>query len=140
MADAIKTLGTVLSMSTEVGSPQTFVAIGNLTDWSGPGASRNIIGTANLSSTAATKLGGLLDEGDFSFTVNFDPSTTSHQALVTAKDDGAIREFKYVMTDSGSAEVHFNGIVSGLSIDGGFDDKVTAQISVAVTGKAWITY
>lgn len=139
MADAIKTLGCVLSMSTEVGSPQTFVTIGNLTDFSGPSGSRNIINTANLLSEAMTKMGGLMDEGEFTFTINLDPSVTSHQAIMTALADGGIREFKLVLTDSGAAELHFNGIVTSFPFNGPFDDKVTVQVGVTITGKRWVT-
>ena len=140
MADGIKTLGCVLSMSTEVGSPQAFVTIGNLTDFDGPQRERNIIGTSNLSSAAASKMAGLLDEGDFNFTINWDPSISAHQSLITALQDGSAREFKIVLTDSGAAEVHFNGIVKSFPMSGPFDDKVTVQLGVAITGAVWITY
>ena len=140
MADAIPTLGTVLHMSTEVGSPQSFVQIGNLQDFSGPDGSRNIIGTSNLDSEAATKMGGLLDEGNFNFSVNYDPSLSSHQSLRTAYDDGAAREFKIVLTDAGNAEIHFNAIVTNFPVNGPFDDKVTLSLTLAITGKAWISY
>ena len=140
MADAIKTLGVVLSMSQEAGSPQNFITLGNVTDMAGPGRDRNIIMTSNLSSVAATKMAGLIDEGDFTFTINLDPSTSSHQQIVQAFEDGLQREFKYVLTDSGAAEVHFNGIVKSMPFNLPFDDKVTSAIGVAVTGKAWIAY
>jgi hypothetical protein len=140
MADGIKTLGCVISMSTEVGSPQTFVALGNVTDFSRSGPERNIIPTSNLSSTAATKIAGLLDEGEFNFTLNWDPALASHQAVVTAMTDGGVREFKIVLTDSGAAEIHFNGIVKSFPVNAPFDDKVTVNVGVAITGAAWITY
>src|SRR5262245_41626124 len=130
MADAIKTLGCTLKMSTEVGSPQTLITLGNVTDFSGPDGQRNIIGTSNL---ASTKMGGLLDEGNFNFTINLDPSLSSHQALRTARDDGGVREFVLTLTDSGAAEWHFNAIVTNLPLNGPFDDKVTSQITLAIT-------
>lgn len=137
-ADSIKTLGTTLHMSTEVGSPQTFVLIGNLVDFSGPDGSRNIIGTSNLSSTAATKMAGLLDEGNFNFNINLDPSVTSHQNLRTAHHDGQVREFKVTFTDSGAAELHFNAIMQSAPISGPFDDKVTQSVTLAITGESWL--
>lgn len=140
MADAIKTLGTVIQMSTEIGSPQTFVTIGNVQDFNGPDGSRNVIPTSNLSSDAATKMAGLLDEGNFNFTLNLDPSVSSHQAIITAKNDGGIREFKVILTDSGAAELHFNGIVTSFPLSGPFDDKVTVQVGIAITGRAWMVY
>lgn len=140
MPDAIKTLGTTLQMSQEIGSPQNFVSVGNLTDFSGPDGSRNIISTSNLLSDGASKMAGLLDEGNFSFTINYDPSNASHQAIWTAKGDGGIREFKVTLVDSGAAEIHFNGIVTNFPFNGPFDDKVTVQLNVAITGRAWITY
>jgi len=140
MSDAIKTLGTVISMSTEVGSPQTFVTIGNVTDFTGPGRERKIIDISNLASLANTKMAGLIDEGDFNFTINLDPSLSAHQALITALGDGSAREFKIVLTDTGAAEVHFNGIVKSFPISAPFDDKVTVNVGVAITGAAWIAY
>jgi predicted secreted protein len=139
MADAIKTAGTTLYISTEVGSPQAFVSVANVTDFSKSGE-RNIIGTTNLSSAAATKMAGLLDEGQVQFSVNYDPSLSSHQALWTAYQDGSAREFKIVLTDSGAAELHFSAIVRSMPINGPFDDKVTSQLTLEITGAAWITY
>lgn len=140
MADAIKTLGIVLSMSTEVGSPQVFVTLGNVQDFNHADAGRNIIATSNLASEAATKMGGLLDEGDFNFTINWDPALSSHQAIVAARADGLAREFRVVFTDSGAAELHFNAIVKSFPINAPYDDKVTVNVGLAITGKAWIIY
>ena len=139
MADGIKTLGTTLYMSTEVGSPQSFVSVANFTDFSKSG-DRNIINVSNLSSSAASKMAGLLDEGQFQFTVNYDPSLTSHQNLYTAWQDGSAREFKVILTDSGAAELHFNAIVKSMPISGPFDDKVTSALTLEITGAAWLTY
>jgi predicted secreted protein len=72
--------------------------------------------------------------------VNYDPSVSSHQSIRTAYEDGGIREFKIVLTDSGAAEIHFNGIVTNFPVNGPFDDKVTLSITVAITGASWITY
>lgn len=140
MADAIKTLGTILRMSQEAGSPQNFVTLGNVTELSGPARERNIIPTGNLASTAMTKMAGLIDEGDFSFTLNFDPPQSGHQQVVQAFEDGLAREFAITLTDTGAAEVHFMGIVKSQPLQIPFDDKVTMQVAVAVTGKAWIIY
>lgn len=139
MADAIKTLGSVLYMSTEAGSPQNFVTVGNVTDFT-KGGERNIIGTSNLGSTAATKMSGLLDEGDFTFQINWDPALSAHQSVIAALDDGAVREFKLVLTDSSNAEIHFNGIVKSFPVSGPFDSKVTVNVGVAISGKAWLAY
>lgn len=138
MAEAIKTAGIVIAMSTEVGSPQAFVTLGNVQDFSKADAGRNIINTANLSSAAMTKMAGLLDEGDFNFTINWDPSDTSHRAVLAARADGLVREFRVIFTDAGAAELHFSGIVKSFPINAPFDDKVTVNVGVAVTGQAWI--
>ena len=140
MPDGTKTLGTLLKMSTEAGSPQTWITIGNVTDIQGPQRNRNIIDVSNLSSEAAAKIGGLLDEGDVTFTVNYDPTNSTHQALDTAHEANVAREFQIVLADSGAAEIHFNGIISNLSLAAPFDDKLTRSVTVAITGKIWITY
>lgn len=140
MSDAIKTLGTVLKMSTEVGSPQTWLTLGNVQDFNKADAGRTIIATSNLASTAATKMAGLIDEGEFNFTINWDPALASHQAILTALDDGQAREFQVVFTDTGAAELHFNAIVKSFPISGPFNDKVTVNVSLAITGRAWIAY
>ncbi len=139
MADAIKTLGCVLYVSSEIGSPQTWVAVGNFVSWNGPNRTRKIIDASNLSSEAASKLAGLIDGGTFDFVLNADPSVSSHQTIETAFSDGGIREWKLVLTDSGAAELHFNGIVKSLPFSGPFDDKGTQSVAVEITGKPWIT-
>lgn len=139
MVDAVKTLGAVLAMSA-AGSPQSFTTIGNVTDFNAVDGSRNIIPTSNLSSDAATKMAGLLDEGNASFTINLDPDDASHVAVRAARDDGQVREFKITLPNSGAAELHFNGIVTTFPWNGPFDDKVTTQVGIAITGRSWVVY
>lgn len=80
-------------------------------------------------------IGGLKDGGELSMEINYDPSV--HGTLFSAL--GATRHQKITLTDSGAATVEFDAIVSGFSSGAPYDDKLSANVSLKVTGPVTIT-
>ncbi len=70
--------GTVISRESSLGSG-TFVPIANVKSFDGPSMENPEIDVTTLSSTAKEFVGGLIDYGELSMEVNFDPENTSHQ-------------------------------------------------------------
>lgn len=137
MTSAIQTQGVVISVSN--GSPTTWVAIGNITDFSGPGGTASIIDISNLDSVMKEKMTGLPDEGQLSFNVNLDPDNASHLLLKTIRTARTRAEFKIALTDATPTTLYFFGYVLGFVLSGGVDAAVKAAITIEIDGVvSWI--
>jgi hypothetical protein len=136
MPSAIQTQGVVISVSS--GSPTTWTAIGNITDFSGPGGTASIIDISNLDSIMKEKMTGLPDEGQLSFNINLDPDNASHLLLKTIRTNRTRAEFKITLTDTTPTVLTFFGYVLGYVLSGGVDAAVKAAITIEIDGVvAW---
>lgn len=136
MAKAIEAQGVKLALST--GSPTAFSDIGNITDFSGPGGQASVIDVSNLDSTFREKFMGLPDEGQITFTLNFDPDNTTHQTLRANRAARTRTEFRITLTDATATVGIFFGYVLGLVLSGGVDQVVKAALTVEIDGPvAW---
>lgn len=125
--------GTILAR--ETATPGTFAAIANVTALSPPGLSRETLDvTAHDSPNGYMEfLGGLKDPGEVSFDVNYDPE--QHDALVADFEDQAIN---YKVTFPNGTTWTFPAILTGFEPDAPYDDKLSASISLKVSGKPTI--
>src|SRR5689334_10221802 len=80
-------LGTLLKIG-DGGGTEVFTSIAQITEISGPDGEITTAETTNLSSTARTFRGVILDEGELTFTMQYDPRGASHTIL-----DGYYRAF-----------------------------------------------
>lgn len=133
MPSGIQSQGTKLYYS-DGGSPSSFSAIGNITNFTGPGGSTSIIDISNLDSTKREKLPGLPDEGNFQFDVNLDPDNAAHIALRQARTARTRLEFKVVLTDTSPTNLVFFGYVINFSVSGAVNAAVKAAISLEIDG------
>lgn len=78
---------------------------------------------------------GMKDAGELTMEINYDPSV--HGAIWSAL--GSERNHRITLTDSGAAVVSFAAIVSGISAQAPYDDKLSASVSLKVTGAVTIT-
>lgn len=112
------------------------VTIGNVTSFDGPGGSAIIVDATTLASTAMEKLQGLRDEGQFSFEINYSPADASHEALTEARASGDIQPFVVSIPtgEATTADIEFDGLVSGFAVKGAVNALVTASVTIEVTG------
>jgi len=110
-----------------------FVAIASVTSISGPGLSRETIDvTAHDSPDGWMEfLGGLKDGGEVSFDINRRPAV--HDVLVDDFDDTEPRSYR-VEWVSGTAWT-VDAILTGYEPDSPYDDKLSASVTLKVTGK-----
>lgn len=80
-------------------------------------------------------IGGLKDAGELSMEINYDPAV--HGTIFSAL--GETRHQKITLTDSGAASVEFDAILSGFSAEAPYDDKLSATVTLKVTGAVTIT-
>ena len=134
------------TLSWDVAGGTAYVAIAQIRDLSGPSFSRNEIEVADRSSTNYYNeyLGGRVDPGAISFGLTWDPiSTTSHaQAsgtglLADLETDQCTQATWQWRVDGcgGTATFVFSGFVSGYDIDTPFEDVLTAEVTIKISGK-----
>ncbi|WP_022699303.1 phage tail tube protein [Euryhalocaulis caribicus] len=115
----------------------TFTTIGDLTNFSGPGGSRSAIDVTDFDSEAIEKLAGLIDEGQLTVDVNYVPGDTGQAAAQTARDSGQLRNIQ--ITYPGGAVHDIKGFVASIAPGGAVNDKVTASITLELSGKRAVT-
>lgn len=130
---AIRTQGTIIGVASAT-PPVTYVTIGEVISFDGPGGKAQIIDVSNLASTAKEKLPGLPDEGQFTLTVNYVSTDPGQSDLAAARLAQSIRHFKVTLVDGGLAT--FDAYVLEFKISGKADSKVEASIGMEITGLA----
>ena len=113
-------------------TPLAWVEIGEVVDFDGPGGSANMYETTHLRSTAKEKMVGLMDEGQLTLSVNWEPTDTGQQAARTARTNRTEKSFRITYSDDSTAT--FSGYVMGMSSSGGVDNKVNGSITIEITG------
>lgn len=134
MPKAIRSQGTSLSYS--IGSPTTFISLGNIVGFEGPGGSSTQIDTTDLSDTAyKTFMTGLIDAGDVTFDLNLDPGNASHAALKLAQEQGTSLEIKITPPAAGTAlSLYFNAYVKQFRVSASQDNKYKASCAFMCNG------
>jgi len=131
---ALKSEGVCLYISSDTGSPATRALIGEVVDFTGPGGQAAIIDVTHLKSTAKEKLVGLPDEGQISLNLNLDPSDTGQREAWEARAAQELRTFELELTDVAATVLVFTGFVLEFSLSAGVDDKISASITIEITG------
>jgi len=110
--------------------------IGQVASISPPGPTRETVDVEDLDPTDEfkKKLIGLIDGGDMSFTINFNPEDAGHQACEAALYSG-VEQICKIKYKSGKGYT-FKGYVTGFApqeITAG--DVMQAEVTIAVTSK-----
>lgn len=128
--------GTALARSDMQPTP-TFTDIANISDGpNGPSMSKTAIDMTahNSADKYREKLGGLRDAGDVSFDINWNPTDLTHQPLLDDfHDDDDPRDYRITYPDGSTIE--FSAVCIGFEPSAPLDDKLTASVTFAVSGK-----
>lgn len=118
---------------------ETFTAIADVTNLSGPGLSRETLDVTSHGSPDAYMefLGGLKDAGEVSADINYQPSV--HDVLVADFDDPAPRNYQIVFPDTGATTWTVKAILTGFEPEVPYDDKATASLTFKISGKPTIS-
>lgn len=132
---ALEAQGTLIKIGNGATPTEVFSTIPEIKTFSGPGGSASIIDVTDLSSSGKEKRMGLADEGQLTFTMNYLPDNTYHDALRTARSTREATNFKLVFTDdSPNTTWSFSGFVTGFSISGSVDNVIEANVTIEITG------
>lgn len=111
-------------------------SIAELQSISGLEIKADTIETTNLDSAGwRNYIQGLKDGGEISMSGFFNPNDTNGQyALYTALSNGTVTGFTISFPSGLGAQWTFNGVVTGFKSDSSFEDSVTFEATIKVTG------
>lgn len=133
---AISSQGTKIFLG-DTGSPNAYVAIPGVTSISAPTAQNPKIDASDLDSTSKEFIAGLKDNGEMSFSINFAPDNVTHLALRAAFVAAPATQKMWVIQWPDTApnvRWEFQGFISGYQPKAGVDEKLTAEVTVTVSG------
>lgn len=111
------------------------VPLGEVTDFDGPGGSNSEIDITSLDSTSREFRNGLRDSGEVSLSMNFVPGDAGQiylrqrQAITNVPT-----RFVMTLTNTPATLITFDAFVREFTIAGAADDKVSASVTLRVTG------
>jgi predicted secreted protein len=109
------------------------VPIGEITNFDGPGGTNSEIDVTSMDSTSREFRNGLRDSGEVTLEMNFVPGNVGQVDLRTQQAE-TNTPGSYVMILSDATEISFSAFVREFSISGAVDDKVSASVTLRVTG------
>jgi hypothetical protein len=130
-SQAIETQGTKLYIS-PAGSPPDWTQVKELVSFTAFDGQAQEIDVTNLDSEAKEFLMGLQDWGGFNGEFNYVDTDAGQSAMLTAKGDRGIRNFKLEMSNGKYYE--FAGFVLNSPISGGVDAKVDRSFQIRISG------
>jgi predicted secreted protein len=139
MTLAIDAYGTLLQ-SGDGGSPEAFTTIAEVTDITGPGLVQDPLDVTSHESPGAFRefVGGLLDGGEVTFTINYVPTAATHDAstgLIADMIARIIRNYQLVFPDVGATTWSFSALIAAFEPAEPVDDRLSAEVTLKVTGQ-----
>jgi len=131
MSNAFSGLGTIFNRW----DGSQWAAIAEINSISGPSASRETIDVTTLDTVGGYRkfISGLRDGGDVSLNMNFTKAT--YELMKDDFEDNAVQEYQIVLPDDDGTVLQFEGLVTELPVEIPLDDKVSANITIKVSGK-----
>lgn len=134
---AVDAFGTTIGMGNGDGPPETFTNVADVTSIDVLDIDVDNIDATSHDSTGQWRefVASLKDAGELSLDLNYDPS--AHGTLFSAI--GVEKNWQITLTDSGAAVVTFAAFINGFSAQAPYDDKLSATVTLKVTGAVTIT-
>lgn len=136
----ISAFGTLLKIGDGGGGGEVFTTIAEVFEIGGPGLTLETIDVTHHTSTAGWRefVGGLLDGGEVSLSINYDPVDATHDAstgLIADMEARTVRNFQLVFPDTGTTTWTFAALVTGFEPSEPIDDKLAADVSLKLSGQ-----
>lgn len=129
-------LGTVLKYGTFSGT-WAYTEIGLVESLDGPSREMGTRETTHLTTTTGkTFAATLMDNGEVSGSVQYDPKSTVHAAMEAIFVAKANINFQILLVDTGATTITFNGVLTkwGAISGVGVEDNLMADFSIKVSG------
>jgi hypothetical protein len=124
------------------GSPESFAAISEVVSITPPAPEEEQIDASHLKSPDAYRefISGLTDPGECTFEMNFIPGGASFPLLRADRDAKVKRNYRIVFPDTPNSIVTFAAKVTTIAPEVPLDDKMSASVTLKVSGKpVWST-
>lgn len=130
--------GTLFKRATTITPGTTFETIADVTNIGGPARTRETIDVTSHNSPGQWMefIGGLKDGGEISLDINYDPAELTHD-IDDDFDDTEARNYRIVILPGTDDEYTWSikGIMTELSDEFPYDDKMSRSMTIKVTGK-----
>lgn len=134
--------GTQFKRATTLTPGTVYETIANVTSIGGPERKRETIDVTAHDSPGQWMefIGGLKDGGEISLDINYDPAEATHD-LDDDFDDESPRNYRVVILPGTEDEYtwQLTGIMTGLSDEFPYDDKMARTMTIKVSGKPVLT-
>ena len=117
----------------------TWVEIAEINSITGPSMSRDTIDVTSLDSTGGYRefITGFRNAGTVVLAMNFTRET--YETMLNDFESNTIQNYQIVLPDVENTGLDFEGLVSELPLTIPADDKVTADVTIQVTGKVYLS-
>ena len=132
-SDAIAGKGTKFRRwSTTLGQ---WVDIAEINSINGPGMSRDTIDVTSLDSTGGYRefIGGFRDGGTVTLSMNF--TRAGYELMKDDFESDILQNYEILLPDTDASSFEFEGLVTELPLSIVPDDKITADITIKVSGE-----
>lgn len=135
--------GTIIKIGNGA-NPEVFNDIGQIKDISGPSFELGTEDASHHGSTWREYVPTLLDAGEISFEIAFDPDDATHYSetagsLWHTMSNRIKRNFKLVLPDPNAFEIAFAAYVTSFELNEPVEGLLTANITLRLTGSVIIT-
>lgn len=130
--------GTLLKLG-DGASPEVFTTIAGVTNVGGPALGLDTVEVTSHDSTDGWEefVGGILRSGEVSLDINYDPAGVTHDAttgLIADMVARTVRNFELIFPDDVATTWDFAALVTGFEPGAPVDDKLSASVTLKVTG------
>lgn len=122
-------------------TPETFTDVAEVKDFTGPSVTQETEDVTHHGSPGnwRERIPTLLDGGEISFTLNYIPTDSTHDAtdglLSDLEAQTAARNFKVTWPDTNQTLWEMSGIVTNFEPQGPVDGAFEAEVTIEVTGQ-----
>lgn len=114
----------------------TYVTVAQLRDVNGPSMKKDRVDVTTKDSSSRWRdfLSTLRDGGEISFEIEYDPTATTHAALVDDFESDTTTQYQIAFGDGSSTSASFVGTVVAFEPQGPMEGALTANVTIAITG------
>jgi predicted secreted protein len=114
------------------------VALAEVNSITGPTMTRDFIDVTSLDSTGGYRefIAGFRDAGTISLSMNF--TATTYAIIKADFEDPLSHGYTIILGDTASTQFDFEGLVTECPLTIPTDDKITADVTIKITGKVFM--
>ena len=132
--------GTLLKIGDAATPIEGFTVVAEVTDLGGPSLTLETIDVTSHDSVNGWRefIGGLLDGGEVSFTINYIPTNSTHDAstgLIKDMKDRTIRNFQLIFPDAGTTTWTIAALITGFEPSEPIDSQLVADVTLKLSGE-----